>query len=147
MDSSNNEERGYQTMDYGPKPFIIKIAEAAKRNRTFRTTVWTGNHMQLTLMSIPVGGEIGLEIHPQLDQFICIERGFGLVKMGNSKNNLQFQRKVCEDYAFFIPAGTWHNLINTGEGPLKLYSIYAPPQHPKGTVHLTKADADADEHG
>lgn len=147
MDSSNNEERGYQTMDYGPKPFIIKIAEATKRNRTFRTTVWTGNHMQLTLMSIPVGGEIGLEIHPHLDQFICIERGFGLVKMGDRKNNLYFQRKVCEDYAFFIPAGTWHNLINTGECPLKLYSIYAPPQHPKGTVHLTKADADADEHG
>lgn len=147
MDSSNNGERGYQSMDYGPKPFIIKIAEATKRNRTFRTTVWTGNHMQLTLMSIPVGGEIGLEVHTQLDQFIRIERGYGLVKMGDRKNNLYFQRKVCDDYAFFIPAGTWHNLINTGECPLKLYSIYAPPQHPKGTVHLTKAEADEDEHG
>ncbi|WP_333595240.1 cupin domain-containing protein [Anaerospora hongkongensis] len=147
MDSTNNEEQRYQSMDYGPKPFIIQIAEAAKRNKTFRTVVWTGTHMQLTLMSIPVGGEIGLEVHPQLDQFIRIERGCGLVKMGNSRNNLYFQRKVCEDYAFFIPAGTWHNLINTGECPLKLYSIYAPPQHPKGTVHLTKADADEDEHG
>ena len=97
--------------------------------------------MQLTLMSINVGEDIGLEIHPHLDQFLRIEQGQGLVKMGRSRDNPDFQRRVGDGYAIIIPAGTWHNLINTGNRPLKLYSIYAPPQHPKGTVHRTKADA------
>lgn len=97
-------------------------------------------------MSIPVGGDIGLEMHPDLDQFIRIEDGQGVVKMGDSKNRLDFQACVGKDYAFIIPAGTWHNLINTGRRPIKLYSIYAPPQHPRGTVHETRAIADAEEH-
>lgn len=96
-------------------------------------------------MSIPVGGDIGLEIHPNIDQFLRIEEGQGLVKMGKEQSNLDFQRKVSDDYAIIIPAGTWHNVINTGNIPLKLYSIYAPPQHPKGTVHQTKTDAMAAE--
>jgi mannose-6-phosphate isomerase-like protein (cupin superfamily) len=96
-------------------------------------------------MSINVGDDIGLEIHPNVDQFIRIEEGQGLVRMGDSKDNLNFQRKVCDDFAFIIPAGKWHNLINTGNKPLKLYSIYAPPQHPHGTVHETKAIAQAAE--
>ena len=131
--------------DYGPAPFVIKIDQAAKQNNTFRTVLWTGNHLQLTLMSINVGEDIGLENHPNLDQFIRIEQGYGLVKMGQNKNNLNFLRRVADGYAIIIPAGTWHNLINTGNIPLKLYSIYAPPQHPKGTVHKTKADAMASE--
>lgn len=132
--------------DYGPEPFVININEAAKQNNTFRTALWTGTHLQLTLMSINPGEDIGLEIHPNLDQFLRIEQGQGIVRMGNSKNNLYFERRVAADYAIIIPAGTWHNLINTGGGPLKLYSIYAPPQHPKGTVHRTKADAMNAEH-
>ncbi len=132
--------------DHGPKPFVVNIAQAAKQNKAFRTTMWTGEFMQLTLMCIPVGGEIGLEVHFDLDQFIRIEKGVGIVKMGLRKNDLCFQKNVGPGYAFIIPAGTWHNLINTGERPLKLYSIYAPPQHPKGTIHLTKADAEEDEH-
>ncbi|SEP41101.1 cupin domain-containing protein [Propionispora vibrioides] len=141
-DSMNREPN---IIDYGPKPFILDLEQATKQNKTFRTTIWTGNFMQLTLMCIPVGEDIGLEIHPHLEQFIRIEKGSGLVKMGVRKNDLCFQKNIGDGYAFFIPAGTWHNLINTGESPLKLYSIYAPPQHPKGTVHLTKADAEADE--
>lgn len=133
--------------DYGPEPFAINIAKATRQNNTFRTALWTGNHLQLTLMSIPVGGDIGLENHPNLDQFIRIEQGRGLVKMGNNKDNLDFQRRVCGDYVFIIPAGTWHNLINIGDVPIKLYSIYAPPQHPRGTVHRTKAEALEAEHG
>lgn len=133
-------------IDYGPNPFILDLEQATKQNKTFRTTIWTGNFMQLTLMCIPVGEDIGLEMHAHLDQFIRIEKGSGLVKMGAYKNDLCFQKNIGDGYAFFIPAGTWHNLINTGESPLKLYSIYAPPQHLKGTVHLTKADAEADEH-
>lgn len=124
--------------DYGPEPFVIDIDEATKRNENYRTTLWTGEHLQLTLMSIKVGGDIGLEVHPVIDQFIRIEEGQGIVQMGPSRNNLNFQRRVSDGFAIFIPAGTWHNVTNTGNIPLKLYSIYAPPQHPHGTVHATK---------
>lgn len=132
--------------DYGPEPFAINIEKATKRNDNFRLALWTGSHLQLTLMSLKVGEDIGLEIHPDLDQFIRIEEGQGLVKMGDSSDNLDFQKKVSDDFIFIIPAGKWHNLINTGKTPLKLYSIYAPPQHPHSTVHKTKADAEAAEH-
>jgi len=134
-----------QLKDYGPQPLVVNIDEAATQNNNFRTTLWTGRHLQLTLMSIPVGGDIGLEIHPDVDQFIRIEEGRGLVKMGHEKDNLEFQKRVYSDFAFIIPAGTWHNLINTGNTPIKLYAIYAPPQHPQGTVHVTKAQAEAAE--
>ncbi len=131
--------------DYGPEPFVVNIENVTKQNNNFRTALWTGNHLQLTLMSINVGEDIGLEIHPDLDQFVRIEEGQGLVMMGDRKDNLDFQARVGPDYAFIIPAGKWHNLINTSNKPLKLYSIYAPPQHPYGTVHKTKADAEAAE--
>jgi len=145
MYSSDPWNQYTQFRDYGPEPFVVNIEEVTKQNNTFRTALWTGTHLQLTLMSIPVGEDIGLESHPCLDQFIRIEEGQGLVKMGDSKYNLNFQRQVCDDFAFIIPAGKWHNLINTGNKPIKLYSIYAPPQHPAGTVHETKADAEAAE--
>jgi mannose-6-phosphate isomerase-like protein (cupin superfamily) len=131
--------------DYGPEPFVVNIEEATKQNNNFRTALWTGCYLQLTLMSIKVGEDIGLEVHPHLDQFIRIEEGQGLVMMGDNKYNLDFQRRVFDDFAFIIPAGKWHNLINMGNKPIKLYSIYAPPQHPHGTVHKTKEIAQADE--
>lgn len=124
--------------DYGPNPYVFDIEEATKENTNFRTTVWTGDNLQLTLMSIGVGEDIGLEIHYDHDQFIRIEGGRGVIKMGDRKDNLYFQRKVEDDFAILIPAGTWHNLINTGSKPLKLYSIYAPPEHPPGTIDKTK---------
>ncbi len=132
--------------DYGPKPFVVNIEEATKQNNNFRIALWTGSYLQLTLMSINVGEDIGLEIHTNLDQFIRIEEGQGLVKMGDRKDSLDFERKVYDDFAIIIPAGKWHNLINTGNTPLKLYSIYAPPQHPFGTIHKTKKDAE-ENHG
>lgn len=101
--------------------------------------------MQLTVMSIPVDGEIGLEMHSDLDQFIRIESGFGEVMMGAEENRLNYRTPVLAGYAIIIPAGTWHNLINTGNRPLKLYSIYAPPAHPHGTVHETKEIAEKEE--
>lgn len=131
--------------DYGPNPFVLNINEAAKQNNTFRTALWTGNHLQVTLMSINVGEDIGLEIHPNWDQFLRIEQGQGVVRMGDRKDHLDFQARVYDNYAIMIPAGKWHNLTNTGNQPLKLYSIYAPPAHPHGTVHQTKADALAAE--
>ena len=128
--------------DYGPEPFVMNINEVTKQNNNFRTALWTGNHLQVTLMSINVGESIGLEMHPDVDQFIRIEQGYGLVQMGNNKNNLNFERKVYDDFAIIIPAGKWHNLTNIGNVPIKLYSIYAPPNHPKGAIHRTKADAE-----
>ena len=131
--------------DYGPNPFVIDINEAAKQNNNFRTSLWTGDHLQITLMSINTGEDIGLEMHPDVDQFIRIEEGRGIVRMGDSSDTLNFQENVNDDFAFVIPAGKWHNLINTGNEPLKLYSIYAPPQHPRGTIHKTREIADAAE--
>lgn len=142
---SSDEYCLFKPNDYGPEPFVININEASKENDNFRTALWTGKHLQVTLMSIPVGEEIGLEIHPTLDQFLRIEAGEGLVKMGDKKDKLYFQEKVYDEFAIMIPAGKWHNVINTGNVPIKLYSIYAPPQHPFGTVHKTKAEAEAAE--
>ncbi|MBN8204025.1 cupin domain-containing protein [Bacillus sp. NTK034] len=133
--------------DYGSNPFVININEAAKQNSTYRTALWTGNHLQVTLMSLNVGEDIGLEIHPDVDQFLRVEQGQGIVQMGKNKDNLSFQWRIFDDSAIMIPAGMWHNVTNTGNVPLKLYSIYAPPNHPFGTVHKTKADAMAIEEG
>lgn len=133
--------------DNGANPFVININEASKQNDMYRTTLWTGKYFQLTLMSINPGEDIGLEIHPDVDQFLRIEQGQGVAQMGNSKDNLTFKRNVQDDFAIFIPAGTWHNVTNTGSTPLKLYSIYAPPNHPFGTIHPTKAAAMAGEKG
>ena len=140
-----NDDGLIKLKDYGPQPFVININEATKQNNTYRTALWTGSHLQVTLMSIKVGEDIGLEVHPTLDQFIRIEEGQGIVKMGDRKDKLDFQRNVYDDFAFIIPAGKWHHLINTGDKPIKLYSIYAPPQHPLGTVHETKEIAEAAE--
>ena len=127
--------------DYGPEPLIINIDRFAKMNPNYRTALWTGEHLQVTLMSIPTGGDIGLEIHNDLDQFIRIEYGTAKVMTGKCRNNLNYCKNVGCDYAVIIPAGTWHNIINIGNTPLKLYSVYAPPQHPFGTVRKTKRDA------
>lgn len=134
----------YQT-DFGPFPFTIDINKATVNNDNYRTALWTGRYLQVTVMSININDDIGLEIHPDTDQFLRIEEGQGVVQMGDSKDNLFFQDNVYDDYAVFVPAGTWHNIINTGKKPLKIYTIYAPPHHPFGTVHVTKADAEADE--
>ncbi len=138
--SHNNERK-----DYGSEPFVVNIEDAAEQNNTFRTALWTGKHLQVTLMSINVREDIGLEVHPNIDQFLRIEDGQGVVQMGNAKDNLSFEQNVYEDDAIMVPAGTWHNVINNGTKPLKLYSIYAPPEHPFATVHTTKADAMAAE--
>ena len=130
-----------QIKDYGCEPFIFNIVHATSMNENFRTTLWTGRDMQLTLMSIPVRGDIGVEMHDDVDQFIRVESGRAAVYMGNCRSNLREMGCVDESYAILIPAGTWHNIVNTGSRPLKLYSLYAPPQHPVGTVHKTKADA------
>ncbi|SHN27585.1 Mannose-6-phosphate isomerase, cupin superfamily [Gracilibacillus kekensis] len=132
--------------DFGKQPFVLNIDQATKQNNTFRTAIWTGDHLQVTLMCIGIGEDIGLESHPHTDQFLRVEQGQGLVLMGDRSDHLDFQQFVCDDFAVMVPAGKWHNIINTGHEPLKLYSIYAPPEHPFGTVHPTKAMAMSAEH-
>ena len=127
------------------KPTLLNIKKATLCNSTFRTEVWTGKHLQITVMSIPVGGEIGLERHDDLDQVIKLESGCAKVYMGDSKKCVKLMGTVNTNYAIVIPAGTWHNAINAGNIPLKVYSIYAPPQHPIGTIHKTKLDSDLSE--
>ena len=131
--------------DLGKKPSVINIVQETLCNPNFRTALWTGTYLQVTLMSIPAGGEIGLEMHDDLDQFIKVESGCAEVYMGDCKHNVKLARKVNPNYAIIIPAGTWHNIVNVCACPLKVYSIYAPPQHPFGTIHKTKLDADISE--
>lgn len=126
--------------DYGPAPIVVNIEAAALANNAFRAALWTGEYLQVTLMSVPVGEDIGVELHVDTDQFIRVEQGEGLVLMGNDSNNLYFQTRIVPGDAVIVPAGTWHNIKNAGTIPLKVYSIYAPPHHPHGTVHITKED-------
>jgi mannose-6-phosphate isomerase-like protein (cupin superfamily) len=127
--------------DFGPNPYVVNIEEVTLENPFYRRALWTGVHLQLTLMCIPPGGDIGLEVHPNLDQFLRLEQGEGRVMMGPTENSLNFQQDVSKNSAIFVPAGTWHNVVNTGDEPIKLYSIYAPVQHPRGILQCTKADA------
>ena len=137
---------GDYMQDNGPNPYVTDIEKATLDNETFRTALWTGKNMQLTVMTIQPGDDIGLEVHDDHDQFLRIELGTAKVQMGPSEDNLDFEQTASADYAVFVPAGVWHNLTNDGDQPLKLYSIYAPSEHAPGTVHQTKAEADAAEH-
>lgn len=140
-----NRNRPYTPMDYGPEPLIVNMDRATQANPFYRNALWTGSHLQVTLMSLPVGGDIGLEMHPDVDQFIRIESGRAMIWMGANRHSVSKQQPVDGRYAIMVPAGTWHNVVNVGHTPLKLYSIYAPPQHPAGTVRPTKEDAEKHE--
>ena len=130
--------------------WVGDIEAATTENTNFRTALHTGEHMQLTVMSLRPGEEIGREVHPHTDQFIRVEQGQARVEFGRTENGIDETHDVKDDWAVIIPAGVWHNVVNTGDGELKLYSLYTPPEHPDGTVHVTKAEADeaeAAEHG
>lgn len=123
------------------KAFIGDIEDRTEHNRDFRRVVFTGPHLQLVLMSLEPGEELGEEIHPSTDQFFRVEEGQGEVWIDGTWTRIE------SDTAIVVPAGARHNLKNTGHQALKLYTLYAPPQHADGTVHHTKADADkAAEH-
>ena len=126
--------------------WVGDIERATLENETFRTVLYTVGHVQLTVMRLGPGEDIGREAHPHLDQFLRIESGSGRVEFGRTEDAVEETHDVADDWAIIVPAGVWHNVVNTGEGDLKLYSIYAPPEHPDGTVHRTKADAEAAEH-
>jgi mannose-6-phosphate isomerase-like protein (cupin superfamily) len=126
--------------------WIGDVESATLDNETFRTVLYTGEHVQLTVMRLAPGEDIGREVHPHLDQFLRIELGTGRVELGRSEDAVEETHDVEDDWAIIVPAGVWHNVVNVGDGDLKLYSLYAPPEHPDGTVHRTKAEADAAEH-
>ena len=124
------------------KPFVGSIENMTEKNKFFRKVVFTGKYMQLVVMSLGPKEEIGREIHKNVDQFFRVEQGRAKFVFGRSE-----VRFVGEGGAVVVPAGTFHNVINpSATEPLKLYTIYTPPQHKAGTGHKTKADADAAEH-
>ena len=104
-------------------------------------------HYLFTVMRLGPGEDIGRESHPHLDQFLRIEEGQALVELGRTEDAIDEAHDVEDDWAIVVPAGVWHNVVNTGTGDVKLYSLYSPPEHPDGTVHRTRAEADAAEHG
>jgi mannose-6-phosphate isomerase-like protein (cupin superfamily) len=115
-------------------------------NENFRTVVFTGEHTQLTLMRLAPGEEIGWESHHNRDQFLRLEQGNARVEFGSSEDGVDETHEVKDDWAFIVPAGVWHNVVNIGSEEVKLYSLYSPPEHPAGTIHATKAEADAEHH-
>jgi mannose-6-phosphate isomerase-like protein (cupin superfamily) len=115
--------------------FVDDIEDMTEHNLDFRRVLYTGKQLQLVLMSINPGEDIGEEVHADRDQFFRVETGKGEVWIDGHKSNIK------SDFAIVVPAGARHNIKNTGEKPLKLYTLYAPPEHADGTVHVTKADA------
>ncbi len=125
--------------------WVGDIETLTRENTTFRTVLYTAANLQLTVMCLATGEEVGMEMHDHLDQFIRVESGSARVTLGPSPTEVEVAHDIADDWAIIIPGGTWHNVINTGMEELRLYSIYAPAEHPDGTVHLTKADAEAAE--
>lgn len=120
------------------KGYCDNIERATIANEDFRRVLYTGKHLQLVLMALPPGCDIGEEVHEDRDQFFRIEEGEGEIRIDGVVN------PVAEDFAVIVPAGARHNVINTGVAPLLLYTIYGPPEHKDGVVHKTKAQAEAD---
>ncbi len=120
------------------KGYVVDIEKATLENTNFRQVLYTAKNSQLVVMSIPPGGDIGMEVH-HLDQFLRIEQGKGKTILDGVEHD------IAANFAVVVPAGTNHNFVNTGDTDLKLYSVYSPPNHKDGTVHATKADAEAQE--
>lgn len=115
--------------------FVDDIEDMTGQNSDFRRVLYTGKQLQLVLMSLQPGEDIGEEVHPDRDQFFRVEAGNGEVWIDGHKT------KIKSDFAIVVPSGARHNVKNTGDEPLKLYTLYGPPEHADGTVHATKADA------
>ena len=120
------------------KGFVGSIEKAALKNKTFRTVLYTAKNCQLVVMSLKPGEDIGAEVH-QLDQLLRVEEGEGKAVLDG------VEHKIETGFAILVPAGARHNIINGPSGPMKLYTLYAPPNHRDGVVHATKTEAAADE--
>ena len=123
--------------------WVDDIEAVTRGNGDFRRVLFTSSHTQLTVMRLAPGEDIGREVHPHLDQFLRIEQGRGRLELGTAEDSVDEAHDVGEDWAFIVPAGVWHNVVNTGDGDLRLYS---PPEHREGTIHRTKRDAEQAEH-
>ena len=121
------------------KGFVEDIEELTEDNKDFRRVLYTGKHLQLVLMALQPGEEIGEDVHEDHDQFFRVEKGKGEVWIDGERT------KIKSDDAIIVPAVAKHNVINTGDKSLKLYTLYGPPDHKDGVVHKTKADAEASE--
>lgn len=130
--------------DIGPHPQSFDLEKATRENTNYRSVAWSGRYLQVTLMSIPVGSDIGLEMHPETDQFLRLDAGRGRVQIGAAKDQLSFEKEVSDGWCILIPAGSWHNVTNIGEQPMQVYAIYAPAHHRPGKIHQTASDAAAD---
>lgn len=120
--------------------YVDDIEEKTQQNSYFRQVLYTGQHVQLVVMSLKPKEEIGLEVHEITDQFLRVEKGIGKVVMNGEEH------EITDGTAIVVPAGTKHNVINTSQtDELKLYTVYAPPHHKNGVIHKTKEDADADK--
>ena len=120
------------------KGYVVNIEEATKENENFRKVLYTGPNSQLVVMTIAVGDDIGEEVH-ELDQFIRLEEGKGQAILNDEVYEIE------DDWAVVIPAGVKHNIVNTGDEVMKLYSVYSPAEHRDGVVHATKEEAKADD--
>jgi mannose-6-phosphate isomerase-like protein (cupin superfamily) len=126
--------------------WIENLHEITEKNTNFRTVLWTGENSQVVCMSIQPGQDIGEEVHPHVDQIIYFQNGPATVYLAESEETKKREVKVVDTgWTMIIPAGTWHNIVNTGKTSLQLYTVYAPKNHAPGTVHITKADAIQDE--
>lgn len=125
--------------------YVGSIDEAVSRNPYFREVVFTGSNLQLVVMTLQPGEDIGLEVHDHVEQFIRIESGRATVTLGPTEHEITEAHDVATGWAIVVPAGTWHNVLNASDGDLRLSTIYGPPQHAAGTVHKTKAEARAAE--
>lgn len=131
--------------DIGPQPQAFDLEQATRENRNYRTVAWSGRYLQVTLMSIAPGRDIGLEMHPDTDQFLRLDAGRGRVQIGPAKDQLSFEAEVSDGWSMMIPAGSWHNVTNIGEEPMQIYAIYAPAHHKPGKIHRTSSEAQADD--
>lgn len=134
-----------EIVDNGPRPNVFDLETATLENSAYRTVAWTGRYLQVTLMSIPPGASIGLEVHPDTDQFLRIDAGSGRVLMGPAEDDLDLRADVSDGWSIQVPAGTWHDVVNTGAQDLRLYVVYAPVHHAQGIVQASAAEAEADE--
>ena len=132
-------------IDIGPQPQSFDLEQATGDNSNYRHVVWSGRHLQVTLMSIPVDQDIGLEMHGDTDQFLRLESGSGRVQMGPSSDKLTFDKDVSDGWCVLVPAGTWHNVTNIGPDPMQIYAIYAPTHHKPGKIHKTALEAESDK--
>ena len=123
------------------KGYCDNIEQRTVENDNFRQVLYTGKHLQLVVMTLPPGCDIGEEVHEDRDQFFRFEEGKGVVDIDGVENPVE------DDFAVIVPAGARHNVRNTGSEPLRLYTVYGPPEHMDGVVHATKADAEARHHG